>query len=59
MRLVHDGEINIYFCEICQATFKYNIDLTQHKKEHGEGNVTQTNVETTTIYEIVEINQVE
>lgn len=55
MRLVHDGEINIYFCETCQATFKYNIDLTQHKKEHGDNPVT-SNVETTTIYEIVEIS---
>lgn len=46
MRLVHDGETNIYFCSICHSTFKYNVDLTLHKKDHGAS----------TIYEIVEIN---
>ncbi|CAG9808746.1 unnamed protein product [Chironomus riparius] len=48
MRLVHNGEINIYCCEICRATFKYNVDLNQHKKDHSNS----------TVYEIVEINAV-
>lgn len=47
MKIVHN-EVNIYCCEICRMTFKYNIDLTQHKKEHTNNQ----------IYEIVEINAV-
>jgi Zinc finger, C2H2 type len=49
MKIVHN-EDHIYYCNICQATFEYNTDLTQHRKEHASTNAT--------VYEIVEISSI-
>ncbi|CRK86610.1 CLUMA_CG000447, isoform A [Clunio marinus] len=48
MSLVHN-ETCIYLCKICHQTFKYNTDLTQHKKEHSA-------TTTTTTFEVIEAN---
>lgn len=47
MSLVHN-ESCIYFCKICNQTFRYNTDLTQHKKQHSSES---------TVYEVLEINE--